>query len=220
MDTSEYGPFASIIGVAAALIATFSLLLLKSVGRVAQWTWLLDDTPPFLVTVGVRGIAVALIGASFILIDQSNYIIFTGVAVVFGIAALMLIVWFDRLRRAHTCDVPRMVTDGSQATDDKGRSLFKVVVIGSLEDMNPKAREAYDKLTGVSLCKFISGFGGNTVNDPAAIWDQGILAAIANKMTMILMGILLSAVMALYLAASAIEVHQRPAVQEAAVLTD
>jgi len=59
---------------------------------------------------------------------------------------------------------------------------------------------------------FMSGYAGAgaAVNDPFAIWSRETLARVSNRLTMTLMGILLCAVMALYLAASSIEVHQRP----------
>lgn len=210
MHASEYGPLAEVIAIAASLLAAFSLLLLRAVGRVAQWTWLIEETPPFLVTAGARAVAVALIAAAFILIDTTNFRWFIALAASFGVATFLLIGHFDRLRRTYTCKIPVLKEDGSQAIDKKGGPINKIVTIGSVGNMNPNAKEAYTKITGISLCKFMSGYGANEVNNPAAIWDQGLLAEIANKMTMTLMGILLSAVMALYLAASTIEVSQRP----------
>jgi hypothetical protein len=79
--------------------------------------------------------------------------------------------------------------------------------------MDPQAKKAFQRARqqdGVSLCGFMSGYGGAVVNDPSTIWSRETLASINNRLTMVLMGILLCAVMALYLAASSIEVHQRP----------
>jgi hypothetical protein len=209
MFMDKYGPFATTIAIAAALVAVFSLLLLKAVGRVSQWTWLIHDSPPFMVTVGARAVAVALIGVSFIFIDKSNYAWFAGAAVLFGILAFSLIIWFDRLRKTYLCKVPILNADGSQATSFWGKPKFEQLVIGDESNMNPAAAAAYKRAGPVSLCQFMSGFGVNAVNNPAAIWTMATLAKISNRMTMSLMGILLCAVMALYLAASAVDVHQR-----------
>lgn len=124
MNLSDYGPFASIITVAAALVSVFSLLLLKAVGRVTQWTWLAHDTPPFLVTAGARALAVALIAVTFLLINKNNYLLFVTAAVIFGVLMVVLISWFDRLRRVHIYKVPQVQADGSPAVD-KGKPLFK-----------------------------------------------------------------------------------------------
>lgn len=212
MDIGKYGPFATTIAISAALIAVFSVILLKSVGKVSQWTWLIHDTPSFMVTAGARAVVVALVAATFVFIDANNYRWFVGGAVIFGITAFILIGYFDRLRKQHLCEVPILNTDGTQAKTFWRTPKFEMLVIGSKDDMNSEAEKAYKRASGLSLCKFMSGFGRNGVNDPAAIWDMKTLAKISNRMTMALMGILLCAVMALYLAATSIEVHQRPLV--------
>lgn len=65
--------------------------------------------------------------------------------------------------------------------------------------MNPEAARAYKQVRAVSLCGFMSGYGRHRLNDAAAIWSMTTLAKISNKMTIALMGMLLCAVMALYL---------------------
>jgi len=212
MFMEKYGPFATNITVAAALLAVFSLLLVKSVGRMSQWTWLVHDSPPFMVTAGARAVVVALIGVTFIFIDKSNYGWFGGAAALFGVATFVLIGWFDRLRKTHLCEVLILKEDGTPATNFWGTRRFKLLVIGDEGNMKDLAAEASRKAGPVSLCKFMSGFGVNTVNDPAAIWPMETLAKISSRMTMALMGIFLCAVMALYLAAASIEVQHRPAV--------
>jgi hypothetical protein len=59
MFMEKYGPFATTITIAAALLTVFSLLLMKSVGRVSPWTWLVHDSPPFMVTAGARAVGCA-----------------------------------------------------------------------------------------------------------------------------------------------------------------
>ena len=211
MDISKYGPFATTIAVSAALVAVFSVLLLKSVGKVSQWTWLVHDSPSFLVTAGARAIAFVLIATTFIFMDSTNYKWFVGAALIFGIATFVLIVYFDRLRKEHLCKVPILNADGSQAKTFWRQPRFEMLVIGSKKEMNSVAKKAYKGAGAVSLCKFMSGFGSNGVNDPAAIWDMAALARISNRMTMTLMGIFLCAVMWPLFTASLIEVHQRPA---------
>jgi hypothetical protein len=214
MNLTEYGPFASIIAIAAALAAVFALVLVKAVGRVSQWTWLIHDTPPFTVTAGARALAIAFIGASFVLIDKSNYKWFAGGAVLSGILSFILIARFDRLRKTNLCKVPILANNGTHAIDQQGKPRFEMLVIGGEGDMNAAARAALTKARqakgGISLCNFMGGYGASKMNDPSAIWDMETLATISNRMTIALMGIILSGVMALYLAASTIEVYQRP----------
>jgi outer membrane protein OmpA-like peptidoglycan-associated protein len=212
MHLSEYGSFASIIAVAAALVSVFSLLLLKAVGRVKQWTWLIHDTPPFLVTAGPRALAVALIAVTFLLINKNNYLLFVIAAVIFGVLMVVLIGWFDRLRKVHIYKVPQVQADGSPAVDRR-KPLFKTLVIGNESDMNAAAKRAFAEARrrhgGLSLIDFMSGYGATGTNNPEALWSRAQLAQISNRMTMCLMGILLCGVMALYLSASSIEVKQR-----------
>jgi hypothetical protein len=213
MDLSEYGPFASIIAIAAALVSVFSLLLLKAVGKVRQWTWLIHDTPPFLVTGGARSLAIALIAATFLTINKNNYLWFILATVIIASLMVVLIGWFDRLRRIHIYKVPYVRSDGAPAVDDKGRPLFKNIVIGNESDMNATAKRAFAearrKHGALSLTDFMSGFGAKETNNPEALWTRLQLAKISNRMTMVLMGILLCGVMVLYLSASSIEVTQR-----------
>src|SRR5262249_8084205 len=153
--------------------------------------------------------------ATFILIDRGNYIWFAAGAVLFGALTIGFIGWFDHLRRVHICKVPIVERNGLAASDAKGRPKFQALVVGSETNMNPQAKKAFQRARqqgGVSLCGFMSGYAGAgaAVNDPFAIWSRETLARVSNRLTMTLMGILLCAVMALYLAASSIEVHQRP----------
>jgi hypothetical protein len=211
MFTGKYGPFAETIAIASALVAVFSGLLLQMIGKVSQWTWLIHDSPPFMVTAGARAVAVALIALSYNFINKSNYGWFAGAAVLFAVVAFVLIGRFDVLRKAHLCKVPLLNKNGSQARTLFRSPKYEQLVIGDESNMNAAAAAAYKQAGAVSLCKFMSGYGKNAVNDPAAIWSMTALAKISNAMTMALMGILLCAVMALYLAASSVEVNLRPA---------
>ncbi|UFX42106.1 hypothetical protein HAP47_0022865 [Bradyrhizobium sp. 41S5] len=210
MFSGKYGLFATTITIAATLFAVFSVLLMKAVGKVSQWTFLADDSPPFMVTAGARALAIALIALSFIFIDKSNYGWFGGAAVIFAFLMIIFIARFDRIRRAHICKVP-LLEDGHQKRGWLGSLKWQVVVIGSEIDMKPQAATHYQKFGAGSLCKFLSGYGRNEVNNPEAIWTKQTLARISSHMTILLIGILLCGVMALYLAASAVEVHQRVA---------
>jgi hypothetical protein len=209
MFGDKYGPFTQIVGLAAILATVFSVLVLRAIGKVSQWTFLVHDSPPFMINAGAQALGIALIAGSFIFIDNSNYGWFLGASILLGVLMMALVARLDRVRKQHLCKVPEINADGSQARTFWGKDKFKMVVIGDAADMNSKAAAAYRKLA-VSPCKFMSGYGEHGVNDPAAIWPMDILAKNSNRMTILLMGILLSAVLALFVAAAAIEVHQRP----------
>jgi hypothetical protein len=211
MFRENYGSFAATMMYAAVLVTVFSTLLMKAVGKVSQWTFLADDSPAFMVTAGTRALAIALIVLTFIFIDKSNYSWFGGAAAICAFLMIVLIGWFDQVRKAHICKVPLLNEDGSEKKGWFGSPKFKTVVIGSENNMKEQAAAAYNKFGAGSLCKFLSGYGQNEVNNAEAIWTKRTLAKISSKMTMLLIGILLCGVMALYLAASAVEVHQRPA---------
>ena len=172
----------------AALIAIFSVLLMKAVGKVSQWTFLADDSPPFMVTAGARALAIALIALTFVFIDKSNYGWFGGAAAVCGVLLIVLIGSFDRVRKAHICKVPLLNEDGTQKTGWFGGKKFQTVVIGSENNMKTAAAANYQRLSAVSLCKFLSSYGLNEVNNAEAIWTKETLAKISSKMTLQLIG--------------------------------
>lgn len=209
MDLGKYGPFAETIAIAGCLLAVFSFLLLKMVGKVSNWTYLIEDTPPFIVTLAVRAIAIGLIAATFLTISKENAQFFQWVAVGFGAATMLFVILFDGLRRKRTCKIPEVGVDGRQKKSWFGKLQTRTVVIGSVSRMRTEARTAFEARPGLSVEKFMSGYGHNEVNNPKAIWDADYLAGIAQRMTMLLMGVLLCAVMTLYLAAASIEVRQR-----------
>jgi hypothetical protein len=213
MDMSKYGVFASVVAASAALAATFSLVLAKAIGgRVAKWTWMLNNTPPFMVTVGVRALAVALIALTFLLIDKDNYRYFVGISVIYGALVCVLLAYFNHLRQLHTYRVPKLTEDGQAATDRDGRAVEETLVIGKEEDMNEEAKKAFADARagrGLSLTDFLGGYGGTRTNNPESVWTRSRLSAISNRMFLCVMGVLLCAVMALYTAASAIDVATR-----------
>ncbi|MGY4230302.1 hypothetical protein ACVMIH_007663 [Bradyrhizobium sp. USDA 4503] len=136
---------------------------------------------------------------------------FGAAAAICAILMILFIGWFDYVRKVHVCRVPLLNEDGSQKKGWLGSPKFDTVVIGKVSDMKPQAAAKYRKFGSGSICKFLSGYGQNAINDADVIWTKETLAKIGNKMTMLLIGIILCGVMALYLAASAVEVHQRPA---------
>jgi len=210
MDPSEYGPFADTVGIAGALVATFSVLLLKMLGSIKQWTWLAGESPSFVVTAGARVLAIALMAAAYVTIQKSNYIWFIVAAVGFGLVGFVMIARFDRQRRRHVLSIPLVGEHGTQLVDSKGRPRYGKVVIGSESDMNAQAKSdltaAREKSGGLSLVQFMSGYGSNQVNDPAPLWDRNYLADISNRLTVMLMLVVLLAVMTLFLAASVVDV--------------
>jgi hypothetical protein len=213
MDVTQYGPFAAVIAVAAALAAAFSLLLLKAIGKVTKWSFLIDNSPPILIKTGARALSFALIALTFVLISRNNYFVFVALAIFFGIVTFWLIATFDRMRKVHIFGVPLLQANGTQAIDKNGAPLFKNIVIGTEENMIPEVKvvfaEARRKRPGLSLTEFMGGFGGANMYDPEAMWTRTQLADISSRITTTLMGILLCAVMALYESASVVEVMNR-----------
>jgi hypothetical protein len=213
MDLGRYGPFANVVAVASALVATFSILILKAIGGVKRWTWLTAGTPSFLVTAAARVLAVALIAITYVTISKANYIWFGAGAVLTGALALGTIIRFDRLRRHHVVAIPLSGPDGQQLrTRWKKQPRFENLVVGLEKDLRPDAEaalaEARKTRGGVSLQKFMSGFG-TPVNDPGALWDSTMLADISSRLTTMLVFIVLLSVMALFWAAFAVEVSSR-----------
>lgn len=210
MFSGEYCPFETTILIAAGLLTFSDKLVLMAVGKVSQWTFLTDDSPPFIITAGTRALTISLIVLTYIFIDKSNYIWFGGAIALFALLAIVFINKFRYVLKAHTCRIPLLRKDGSQKKGWFKPPKFKVVVIGSEGDMKQAAAEKYKELGAVSLCKFLSGYGQNEVNNPETIWTKGTLAKISSKMTLLLIGFILCCVMTLYLAAYTVVVHQRP----------
>jgi hypothetical protein len=213
MFGTDYGPFATIVATAAILVALFSTLLLKAVGKVSQWTFLAgggDFSPSFMVSAGARALAIALIVLTYISINKSNYYWFGGGAAVCGLLMIILIGWFDKMRQTHTCKVPQLNTNGTVKKGWFGGEKSEMVIVGTENDMTAKAKADYEKAGSPGICKFLSGYGVNQVNNPQAIWPKGSLAGISSKMNQLVIGILLCGVMALYISASVFEIYQRP----------
>jgi hypothetical protein len=107
--------------IAAVLVTIFSTLLMKAVGKVSQWTFLADDSPAFMVTAGARALAIALIVLAFIFIDKSNYGWFGGAAAICAFLMIVLIGWFDHVRKAHICKVPLLNEEAARKRDGLDR---------------------------------------------------------------------------------------------------
>lgn len=213
MDPSKFGPFANIVGLACALVAMFSVLLLKMLGNIRRWTFLTADSPSFLVTAGARMLAVALMAVTYVTIDRSNYIWFGVAAAVCGLLGFLSVARFDLLRKQHVVKIPLVGDQGEQLADSKGNLQYARVVVGKETDLNSQAKadleKARKKHGGVSLTQFMSGYGANKVNDPEALWDRPELAKISSRLTVTLMSVVLFAVITIFLAAFVIEVGGR-----------
>lgn len=212
MNTSEFGPFANVVAIACALVATFSLLLLKAFGKLQRWTWLTSDSPPFLVTAGVRALAVALMAATYVTISQANRGWFVAAAVLSGLAAFVVISRFDRLRRVHVRQITEVGATGQALRSKGGKEVQRNVVVGLEKELMPHVvedlKEARVRRGGLSLEEFMRGYG-TPVNMPSNLWDGPVLAQHANSLTTHLMYALLFGVMALFFAAFVIEVSTR-----------
>lgn len=207
--SDNFGPFSIVLGIAAALAAVFTKLALEMVGKISRWTWLFGYQQSFVVATAARFIAVGLVGLIFITINKTNYVYYGGTAVVIGVIGAWLAMKFDHLRTLHTCSIPDLAPNGSQAVDEKGNPKSKAVVIGVEQTMHPDAAKQYVKHKRPGLCKFMSGYGVNSVNDPESIWSKAELADITQKLVTMLTVMVLCGVVALYLAASAVEMHLR-----------
>lgn len=209
----EYGPFANIAALALALVALFSMLLLKSVGSVKRWTWLTDDSPSFLVTTGPRALTVVLMAVAYLTASDSNQTWFIVAAALCGVLCLASIAYFDRTRRTHVVGIPLVGPEGAQLADGREQPLTKNVVIGTEDDLMPAAKKALAKARkeagGVSLVGFMSGYGATKVNDPEALWERTLLARIGSRLSLTLTAIVLFAVLSLFLAALILDVSLR-----------
>jgi hypothetical protein len=209
MNPSEYGPFANIVAIACALVATFSALLLKMIGGVKRWSWLSGDSPSFLVSAGARVLAIALMAAIYITINRSNFQFFAVGAIACGVLGFAAIARFDRLRKRHVISIPRVGSDGRQLLDKRKRPMTRNIVIASESQLRPEVSRDLENARrnhgGLSLAQFMSGYGVQ-VNDPAALWDHDLLADLANELTKALMYVVLFAVITLFLAAFVIDV--------------
>jgi hypothetical protein len=213
VNLSQYGPFANVVALGCALVATFSMLLLKMLGTVNRWTWLASGAPPFLVTAGGRMLAVALMAVTYVTISKSNYGWFAAAAIVFGVLGFIAVARFDRLRERHVVQIPSVGADGKPLLDRRKKVVQQNVVIGLESDLRDDAKaalaEARKKKAGLSVRQFMSGFGPQRVNDPEALWDSALLADTRSSLTITLMSIVLLGVMAVFLAAFTIEVFNR-----------
>ena len=209
MHLGKYGPFADVVALASALVATFSILLLKMLGRVTRWTWLASGAPPFLISAAARVLAVALMAATYVVINNKDYGWFAAAAILSGIIGFSAIVSFDKLRKIHVAPIPQVGANGKTLIDKRGREIQLNVVIGTETDLRPEAKLALSvtrkKAGGVSLRQFMAGYGAQKLNDPEALWDSTLLAEVSNKLTVRLMLIALSAVMTVFWAAFAIQ---------------
>lgn len=207
MDTSEFGPFATIVATALALVAVFSALLLRMLGRLSRWTWLIDEPPPFLIKAGARILAVALMATSYVVIDRSNYGWFAAGAIASGLLGFIYVRRFDSLRRLHVESIPLVGSAGEQLRDTDGRPRTRNVIIGKEENMLGQAAEDLQearKKGGLSLPAFMSGYG--SINNPEDLWAKSVLVDTATRLSGALIYIVLFAVITLFLSALVIEV--------------
>jgi len=160
-------------------------------------------------------LAVTLMATSYVTINSSNYRVFLIAAVLCGAFGFLTVARFDRMRKLHVVKIPLVGEDGTQSLDAKGKPMHESVVIGSEVELRASAKEdlvaARKEHGGLSLVQFMSGYGANKVNDPEALWDRELLAKKSNTLTVALMCVILFSVMAVFLAALAMETASRSA---------
>ena len=209
MGLGRYGPFANVVVIASALVATFSVFLLKSFGRVRRWTWLTTGAPPFVVTAAARALAVALMAFTYVTISKENYRWFAGSAIVSGLLTFVSIAWFERLRTLYVAQISLVGKDGKQLFRGK-TPLYENVVIGRESELRDQAKadleKARRKSGGLSVLEFMRGYGATRLNDPEALWDAALLAGRRSALSITLMVTFLLGVMALFWSAFIIDV--------------
>ena len=209
MNLGKYGPFANVVAIASALIATFSVFLLKALGGAKRWTWLTSGSPPFLVTGAARALCVGLMAVTYVTISEQNYKWFAAAAVLAGVLAFVAIASFDRLRKIYVWQIPVVAADGKPLLDRKKKEVQENVVVDLESNMRPEAKSALDdarkKFGAVSVRQFMSGYGATRLNDPEALWEPVLLAKTSNRLTITLMLVVLFAVMALFWSAFIIQ---------------
>ncbi|MBO6524233.1 MAG: hypothetical protein JJ971_10440 [Balneolaceae bacterium] len=201
MDIQQYGFLANTVAIAGFLVATFGVLVVKIFGRFKKWTWMVERTPPFLVTASGRIVCVALMGITYLFITEENYLNFAYLAGFASFVCFILIAIFDSQRRKYTIEIEITGENGL-----KSGSITKV--IGTEDDMDMQAKKDFKrqkKQGGISLKSWLSGYGTDSLYDTNAVWSNITLAKYSNRLTLLLMGILLSAVIALFWVAFAID---------------
>jgi hypothetical protein len=206
----KFGPFAAIVTIAFALVAVVAAFIPRMLGKLDQWTYLVSDSPTFLVRTGAQIAAVALIGVSFVFITERNYLWFLLPVIIVGIAGTWCVVKFDRMRKEFLVQIPKVGENGQPLVDAKGNPQTTNLVIGDEDRLLPAAAEALKQARierpVLSIIEFMSGYGGNQVNRPDNLWSRKLLAKMSNQFTYVLILIILAAVLALFWAALVISV--------------
>lgn len=198
----DFGPFAYIMAIVAALVAVFASLTVSAIGKASEWAALTEDAPVFLVLAGPRAISIVAIVFTFMIISSENWYWFATAAALLAVICFWLILSYDFNRKAYTCTVRDVGPNGEVATT-------RLVVIGSENELIDAAGKAYKiairKHGAMDLCKFMSGYG-NPHNTPSSIWPREVLARRSSNLILRLAGIVMSGVVALYIAASIVNV--------------
>lgn len=210
MNPQDFGPFAAVVGLALALVATFAYLVPRIVGRIQDWAWLADNPPTFLSLVPARMGAVVVMAIAYLTINQRNYWIFAGLAAVCALLGVLSVFRFDRERRVHVASITEVGPDGQALRGRDGAPQLRRVVVGTEAQLRPEVaehlRDARRRRGGLSAINFMAGYG-NPVNTPANLWDETLLASIGSRLNRWLTGIVLFGVLALYLAALVLAVR-------------
>jgi hypothetical protein len=206
----QFGPFAVVVGIAFALVAVFTAFVPRMIGSVDKWSHLTSDSPTFLVRGGAQIVSIAAIGVTFVFVNKHNYRWFLIAVIAVGLFGLGCVILFDRLRKIHVVQIPLVGSDGRPLIGAKGQALSKNVVIGNEDQMLKAAKEALEKARAtrsvLSVVEFMSGYGGKEVNSPDNLWDRRLLAKISNRLTMLIIFIILAAVLALFWAALIVDI--------------
>lgn len=206
---ADFGPFANIMALVAALVAVAGALVVRSLGPLGRWSKLVDGTPTFVIAAGPRVITIALIAGTYLWGQQLGGEVFVVLAVVAAIFTFATLRRFDRLRRLNVVEIPVVGSSGEQARDDKGDPQTRLVIIGPWDKLTEEAAsnyaEARRQTVGLSLVEFMSGYG-TSPNNPESLWPREVLVQAQMSITGQLMRAVVGGAMALFWAATAIDI--------------
>ena len=206
---TEFGPFANIMAIVAALVAVAGALVIRSLGPLGRWARLVDGTPTFVIAAGPRALTIALIAATYLWGQRLGGELFVGLAGVAATFTYVMIRRFDRLRRSNVVAIPVVGSSGEQARDERGKPQTRLVVIGPHDELTEEAARAYAEArkqrAELSLVEFMSGFG-SPPNDPESLWPRDVLVQVQMSITGRLMQAVVAGSMTLFWAATAIDV--------------
>lgn len=203
----EFGPFLPVVLLIGALVSTMAFIRTQMMGPIGQWATSAGDVSESELLTPPRVLASVLILAGWGGMYFIDYRVFFGIAVLLGISAFALFLRFRKARQRYVLALPQFhETTQKRRLDAKGKPLYHYLVIGTVEQMEPKARAAYEQLRQqdepIDLVTFMDGYGTNP-NNPSLIWDRDTLIGNGERVFNPLVFAIVCAIVAVFLAANA-----------------